>query len=202
MKVLHRLALAAAGALALAAPLAAEEAQLAHSPWLGLRFEQGGAEVPIMRGDLLHSEVTLKRAPFNLVLPVRGEDDTYLLTAWTDESIFAAADARARAMPEPPKDLPFYFGPYTAMADTAAGSGTLMLRDDGHHYLNGLRLGPDKCRHSITFSRIAGDDAGGEWRETPLRGARGPLYLVAWFDEDGDGIMRHGEFEFLVLNFR
>jgi hypothetical protein len=36
----------------------------------------------------------------------------------------------------------------------------------------------------------------------PIKAAKGPLYLVAWFDEDGDGIMRHGEFEFLVLQFR
>lgn len=197
-----RLSAGLALTLALASPLAAEDTSLAHSPWLGLRFEQGGAEVPIERGDLLRSEVTLKRASFTLVLPVRGEDDAYRLTAWTDDSIFTAANAQARAMPEPPKELPFYFSAYTAMADTAAGSGTLMLRNDGHHYLEGLRLGPDKCRHAITFSRLGGEDEQGDWQNTPLRAAKAPLYLVAWFDEDSDGIMRHGEFEFLVLKFR
>lgn len=199
---LRRLALLAGMLMVAPGPLAAEDTPLAHSPWLALRFEQGGAEVPLVRSDLLGSEVTLKRAPFTILLPVRGDDDTYLLTAWTDDSIFAAANPAARAMPKPPVELPSYFGRYTAMADTSAGSGVLMLRDDGHHYLNGIRLGPDRCRHSITFSMLGGEDSAGDWQETPLREAKAPLYLVAWFDEDGDGIMRHGEFEFLVLNFR
>ncbi|WP_143738088.1 hypothetical protein [Erythrobacter donghaensis] len=189
-------------ALTLAAPLAAEDTPLPHSPWLAFRFEQGGKQVPLVNTDLLRSEVTLKRAPFTILLPVRGDDDAYLLTAWTDDSIFAAADPTARAKPTPPADPPIYFGRYTAMADTAAGSGTLMLRDDGHHYLSGIRLGPDRCRHSLTFSTLGGKDAAGQWQEVPMRAVKGPLYLVAWFDADGDGVMRHGEYEFLVLNFR
>jgi hypothetical protein len=189
-------------ALLLASPLAAQDARLAHSPWLGLRFEQGGVEVPLAAKDTLRSEVTLKRAPFTIVLPVRGKDDTYQIAGWTDDSIFAAADADARAAPEPPAELPPYFQPGTGMADTAAGSGVLMLNKEGHNHLYGLRLGPDYYRHAVSYSGIGGDDANGEWRETPIAAAKGPLYLVAWFDEDGDGIMRQGEFEFLVLNFR
>ncbi len=199
---LRRLALLAGMLMAAPGALAAEDTPLPHSPWLALRFEQGAAEVPLVRSDLLGSEVTLKRAPFTILLPVRGDDDTYLLTAWTDDSIFAAANPAARAMPKPPADLPFYFGPYTAMADTSAGSGVLMLRDDGHHYLNGIRLGPDRCRHSVSFSMLGSEDSAGNWQDTPMRAVKGPLYLVAWFDEDRDGIMRHGEFEFLTLNFR
>ena len=88
------------------------------------------------------------------------------------------------------------------MADTAAGSGALMLGNEAHNHLSGLRLGPDYYRHVFNVSAIAGDDADGEWQSVPISAAKGPLYLVAWFDEDGDGIMRHGEFEFLVLNFR
>jgi hypothetical protein len=195
--------LAALAAPGMAAPLAADEAtQLRHSPWLALRIEQGGAEVPLVRGDLLRSEFTLKRAPFTILLPVRGDDDAYLVTAWHDDSIFAAADPEARAMPDPPTEPPAYFGRYTAMADTAAGSGALMLRNDAHNHLAGLKLGPDRCRHTFNVAFLAGEDAAGEWQETPMRATSGPIYLVAWFDEDGDGIMRHGEFEFLVLHFR
>ncbi len=178
------------------------ESSLAHSPWMALRFEQSGAAVPLTAQDTLRSEVTLRRAPFGIVLPVRGDDDTYSIAAWTDDSIFAAAEPEARAMPDPLADLPPYFQPGTGMADTAAGSGALMLGNEAHNHLSGLRLGPDYYRHVFTVSAIAGDDADGEWQSVPISAAKGPLYLVAWFDEDGDGIMRHGEFEFLVLNFR
>lgn len=196
--------LAALGVLALSQPSAAGDAtsRLVHSPWLALRFEQGGAEVPLVAKDMLRSEVTLKRAPFTIVLPVRGKDDTYQIAGWTDDSIFAAAEAGARAEPTPPAELPPYFQPGTGMADTAAGSGVLMLSEEGHNFLSGLRLGPDYYRHAVSYSAIGAHDAEGEWRETPMRAAKGPIYLVAWFDENGDGIMRHGEFEFLVLNFR
>ena len=202
MKTLLRLLLAAVCGVGLAGPLAAEDAPLAHSPWLALRFEQGGAGVPLVRDELLRSEVTLRRAPFNLVLPVRGSDDTYWIAAWTDDSIFAAADPEARAQPDPPTQLPPYFQPGTGYADTAAGSGSLMLGTEAHNHLFGLRLGPDYYRHTFSVSTIAGHDAQGQWRETPIAATKGPLYLVVWFDEDGDGVMRHGEFEFLVLNFR
>ncbi|WDA42399.1 hypothetical protein [Erythrobacter sp. BLCC-B19] len=199
--VLRALAVLAA-ALALPGPLAAEAVALRHSPWLALRFEQGGAEVPLANTDLLRSEVTLARAPFTIVLPVRGADDTYMIAGWTDEGIFTAAKASARAGPEPLTELPPYFREGTGMADTAAGSGVLMLNAEGHNHLYGLRLGPDYYRHAVSFSAIGSHDANGDWRETPISAAKGPVYLVAWFDEDADGIMRHGEFEFLVLNFR
>jgi hypothetical protein len=202
--------LALLAALAAALPQAAaagsgaptDATRLSHSPWLALRFEQGGAEVPLTAKDMLRSEVTLKRAPFSIVLPVRGTDDTYWIAAWRDDSIFAAAEPEARANPEPPVALPPYFSPGTGFADTAAGSGTLMLGAEGHNHLYGLRLGPDYYRHVFNVSAIGGDDARGEWREDPVSATKGPLYLVAWFDEDGDDIMRHGEFEFLVLHFR
>lgn len=189
-------------ALTLAAPLAAEGVGVAHSPWLALRFEQGGAEVPLDNTDLLRTEVKLGRAPFTIVLPRRGADDTYQITAWTDDSIFAAAHVDARRGPKPLAELPPYFQPGAGMADTAAGSGVLMLSAEGHNYLSGLRLGPDYYRHAVSYSAIGAHDSNGEWREVPVSAAAGPLFLVAWFDEDADGIMRYGEFEFLVLNFR
>ncbi len=201
MGAIARSLIAVAAALAVAAPLCAKEPALEHSPWLALRFEQDGAGVPITAIDTLRSEVTLKKRPFTIVLPVRGEDDAYLLTAWTSDSIFADAlpDERARAWTE--TELPFYFTPYTAMADTAAGSGTLMLNAEGHHHLSGLRLGPDRDRHAVSFAQVLEID-GAERREYAMRKVDGPLYLVVWFDEDGDGVMRHGEYEFLELDFR
>ena len=179
-----------------------EESTLPHSPWLALRIEQGGAQVPLAAIDTLRSEVTLNRQPFTIVMPVRGEDDTYWITAWNDDSIFADAEPDRRSRRWEEIGPPPYFAGGTGLADTAAGSGTLFLDNRGHHHLSGLRLGPDYYRHVFNVSSVFGDWADGERGRKPLAEVPSPLYLVAWFDEDGDGVMRHGEYEFLVLHFR
>lgn len=171
-----------------------------HTPWLGLRFEQDGNEVPLSRIDQLTTQVHLARAPFTMVLPVRGEDDTYQVVAWTDDSVFTRADPDSRRDISEDNGVPDYFSGGTGMADTAAGSGTLFLLDEGHHYLTGLRLGPDLDRHTFHVATMLylGNS---ERREYPASQQSAPLYLVAWFDEDQDDSMDHGEYEFLVLTF-
>lgn len=197
----------AAASLSFAAPLSAKEppatASLKHSPWLALRFEQDGAEVPLTALDTLRSRARLEKRPFTIVLPVRGPDDVYRITAWSDDSIFAHAEQAKRAVVRDrgKYDPPPYFMPYTAMADTAAGSGTLMLNPQGHHYLSGLRLGPDYYRHVFHVGSVLAEDENGNSRELALDEIDGPLYLVAWFDEDGHDKMSHGEYEFLELDF-
>lgn len=195
MKALAALPIIATALVAGCATAPAESGangRVIHSPWLGLRFEQDGRELPLYTRDTLRTEVSLAAAPFTIVLPVRGEDDLYRITAWDDASILVAANPDLA-------DVPPYFGEATGMADTAAGSGLLMLNREGHHYLTGLRLGPDPARHVFHVSEVLRLD--GQSRETlQIEDARSPLYLVAWFDEDNDGVMRHGEYEFLVLH--
>ena len=171
---------------------------LKHSPWLALRFEQDGKEVLLRRGETLQSSVQLKKRPFTIVLPVRGEDDTYRITAWSESSIFEKIINK----PQRILDMPLFFQPGTSMADTDAGSGRLMLNERGHHYLNGLRLGPELDRHTFHVSSVLDRDLDGELRDTPIQKVDGPLYLVAWFDSNGDKEINYGEYEYLVLNFR
>ena len=173
---------------------------LAHSPWLGLKFEQADGEARLLRVDELTTQVALARAPFTVVLPVRGEDDTYRITAWTDDTVHAEAAPDSRRFRGRDNGVPFYFGEATGMADTAAGSGTLFLNDEGHHFLNGLRLGPERDRHTFHVASMLylGNN---ERREYPVSQQSDPLYLVAWFDEDADGSMDHSEYEFLILDF-
>lgn len=175
-----------------------------HSPWLALRFEQNEKYVPLRQTETLKTQVALERTPFTIVMPVRGDDDVYHITAWTDDSIFAAAEASKRAVVRDrgKYDPPQYFAPYTSMADTAAGSGTLMLNAEAHHYLSGLKLGPDHWRHTFYVSSLLGRDDAGERKKFAISQADGPLFLTVWFDEDGDEKMSHGEYEFLVLRFK
>lgn len=188
--------------LGASAPAVAEDAKvtLLHSPWLALRFEQDGKMVKLEPGETLRSEVRLKKRPFTIVLPVIGEDDLYQIAAWDDASIFKPIDDQPRtglAIKRPP-----FFRPATGMADTDAGSGRLMLNDKAHHYLSGLRLGPDRDRHVFHVSSILADDEEGNSRDLSLRSVKGPLYLVAWYDKNGDGELNYGEYEYLVLRFR
>ncbi len=194
----------AALALIIAAPAAAAEpTRVIHSPWLALRFEQDGAEAPLLHTESLVTEVQLRRAPFTIVLPVRGEADTYHLTAWTDRSIFASAEPEGRAGPDAPTDVPIYFGQGRGMADSDASSGVLMLDAEAQHYLQGLRLGPDAGRHVFHVSQLLGPDRKNARMRSQIEieDVAGPLYLVVWFDVDSDGAMALGEYEFLILNF-
>lgn len=171
------------------------ERQVLHTPWLALRFVQGGEEVRLVLRDLYTTEVRLRRAPFEIRFPTRGSDDLYSLTAWTDDSIFRNAPL-GRDLTD--FDEPFsYFAPGTGIADTAAGSGTLYLNDEGHLYLRGLRLGPDPANHVVFFSSVFPRDRD----ERPMARAEGPLYLVVFHDEDDDEVMENGEYDFVVLTF-
>jgi hypothetical protein len=174
-----------------------EATRVIHTPWLALRFVQDGQEADIVTRDLLTTEVHLARRPFRILLPTRGDDDVYQITAWSDDSIFAISPGdRLNEMA-----TPVYFGPGTGMADTGAGSGTLMLNDEGHHFLEGLRLGPDPAQHVFFVSQVLRPSGRREPVEHPVEEEKGPIYLVAFFDADGDEAIDHGEYEFIVLRF-
>jgi hypothetical protein len=197
--------LALALAMLFAAPASAaqdeEAAPVIHTPWLALRFVQDGREAELVRDGLLTTEVHLARRPFRILLPVRGRDDVYRITAWSNDSIFAAAPLGVPLDVLDSPEGPTYFSAATGLADTAAGSGTLMLNDHGHHYLRGLSLGPDSDRHVFFVSQVLHRDQHDVNRYRQMRAVEGPLYLVAFFDENGDDVMQHGEYEFLVLRF-
>jgi hypothetical protein len=189
------LALALAAGAAGSAPAREKGVEIIHTPWLALRFVQDGKEAPMVRRNLYLAEVRLRRAPFRLLLPKRGPDDVYQLCAWTDDSIFSIAYGGERPRrPDAPE--PFYFSPGTGIADSEAGSGTLYLRNDGHNYLIGLRLGPDPDRHEVQYSTLWNERG-----ETRIEDVDGPLYLVAFFDEDKDGRLENGEYDLIKLVF-
>jgi hypothetical protein len=196
--ILCSLALGLAG---FAPATAQDNTRVIHTPWLALRFEQDGQEVPLIHTHTLETEVYLARAPFTVVLPVRGQDDVYWLAAGLDASLFTDADPDSRRSHDERPELPPYFGIGTGMADTAANSGTLMLNPQGHHHLSGLRLGPDQDRHVFFVSEVLWRDKDDRNVTIPIEQATMPLHVVAWFDEDGDGVMRHGEYEFITLRF-
>ncbi|HEX8482409.1 MAG TPA: hypothetical protein VF650_10935 [Allosphingosinicella sp.] len=190
----------AALALACAAPAAERErpAQVAHSPWLGVRIVQDGKPVRLVRTDLRTIEVGLARRPFRILFPKRRADVAYQLCAWTGKSIFRAL--RPRPVPGDPNaggEHPCFL-PGTGMADTEAGSGVLMLSNSGHNYLIDLRLGPDPERPSVFYSALLTPAR----RQVPMSEARRPVYLVAFHDSDGDGYVGNSEYDHLVLKFR
>jgi hypothetical protein len=176
-------------------------APVMHTPWLGLRFVQDGREAGLVNTDSYTTQVRLARHPFTIMLPTRGADDTYRITAWSDESIFAEAADNVQETRRDPPSLPAFFAPGTGLADTGAGSGTLMLDNEAHHYLEGLRLGPDPKQHLYFVSQVFRRNPSGDAVTIPIKAQKKPIYLVAFLDENGDHSMQNGEYEFIVLNF-
>ena len=185
------------------APTLAQEApvRVIHTPWLALRFVEEGSEVPLANIDTLTTQVELARKPFTIVFPTRSADDTYWLAAWNDTSIFETFQRKTSPGQSNEFEKPPFFGPGTGMADTAASSGHLTLNLRGHHHLSGMRLGPDPDRHVFFVSALSYRDEANRWITVRIEEQRDPLYLVAYYDEDGDGDIDHGEYEFIVLNF-
>jgi hypothetical protein len=174
------------------------ETRVAHSPWLGIRIVQDGKPVALARTDLRTTEARLAPRPFRILFPKRRADIAYQLCAWTGRSIFRALRPRAVAGdPNAGAEHPCFL-PGTGMADTEAGSGTLMLSDSGHNYLIDLRLGPDPQRPSVYYSALLTAAR----RQVPMSAARRPIYIVAFHDSDGDGYLGNSEYDHLVLRFR
>jgi hypothetical protein len=172
--------------------------QVAHTPWLAVRFEQDSSPVRLVNRDLRTTEVELAARPFRVIFPRNAPDIAYQLCAWTDDSIFRQLVSRATiADPNRGSEHPcFGFG--TGMADTEAGSGQLMLNDEGHNYLIDLRLGPDPDRPSVYYSALWVRGVG----ERPIGKVRRPIYIIAFHDRDRDHLLDNGEYDFLVLRFR
>lgn len=186
---------ASAGSGAAAAPAGGTE--VLHTPWLGIRLEQEGKPLRLVRRDLRRTEARLAPRPFRILFPKRQSDVAYQLCAWTDKSVFRAL--RRRSVPGDPNaggEHPCFL-PGTGMADTDAGSGMLMLDNGGHNYLIDLRLGPDPELPAVYYSSLW-TRAGGE---VPMARAAGRIYLIAFHDGDRDGYLGNGEYDFLVLRF-
>jgi hypothetical protein len=152
----------------------------------------------LLRGDLRETEVRLAPRPFRILFPKGRTGVAYQLCAWTGRSIFRAS--RGRIVPgdlNAGREHPCFL-PGTGMADTEAGSGTLMLNDRGHNYLIDLRLGPDPERPSVYYSALLTAAR----KQVPMSEARRTIYIVAFHDSDRDGFMDIDEYDHLVLRFR
>jgi hypothetical protein len=194
-----RIRLLVALALLGSGPAAARGAgtQVAHTPWLGIRLAQDGKAIRLIRRDLRTVEAVLSPRPFRILFPKRRADVAYQLCAWTDKSIFRQLSPRSDTSELNAGDEHPCFLPGTGMADTEAGSGMLMLDKEGHNYLIDLRLGPDPEHPAVYYSSLW-TRAGGE---TPIAGARRPVYVVAFHDSDRDGYLDNDEYDYLVLRF-
>jgi hypothetical protein len=165
-----------------------------RSPWLGLEVWQGDKASGLFKVDLRHTRVSLSRAPFEIRVPRLKDDAPVLVTAWTSDSIFNQLKAGEKIDTESSS----YFNPYKAMADTTAGSASLMLNDDAHYVYDEDRLKPISESQSTIFisSIFSGDDS-----ERSLADQKDDLYLVIFRDLNHNETIDNGEYEFLILDF-
>jgi len=161
-----------------------------QSPWLGLEVGQDGKPSGMFKVDLRRTRVSLSREPFEIRVPRMKNDPPVLVTAWTDDKIFDQLKEGEKVDGESSS----YFNPYKSMADTRAGSATLMLDDDAHSTYDEDRLKPVSESQSTIF--ISSID------EHSLKDQKDNLYVVIFRDLNHNEIVDNGEYEFLILDFK
>lgn len=165
-----------------------------RSPWLGLEVWQDGKASGMFKVDLRRTRVSLSREPFELRVPRLKDDPPILVTAWTTDSIFGQLKQDEKLDIESSS----YFNPYKAMADTPAGSASLMLDDDAHYVYDEARLKSISESQSTIFisSIFSGDN-----EERSLKDQKDDVYLVIFRDLNRNETVDNGEYEFLILDF-
>jgi hypothetical protein len=165
-----------------------------RTPWLALEVWQDGKAAGLLKVDLRRTRVSLKREPFEIRVPRLKDDAPVLVVAWTSDSIFSKTNQGDKADEESDS----YFNPYKAMADTPAGSGTIILDEDANYIYDEERLKPISDSQSTIF--ISSVSTGGE-DEHSLKDQKDDLYLVIFRDFNHNKTIDNGEYEFLVLDF-
>jgi hypothetical protein len=164
-----------------------------HTPWLGLEIWQDEKANGLFKVDSYSTRVTMSRAPFEIRVPRVKEDAPVLVAASTNRSLFDKLKRGEKL----DIDAESFFNPYKAMADTRAGSATLMLDDDAHYVYDEERLKRISDNESTIFvSSILSDDVG-----QSVTSQKDDLYLVIFRDLDKNETVDNGEYEFLILDF-
>jgi hypothetical protein len=164
-----------------------------RSPWLGLEVWQDGKAAGLFKVDLRRTRASLGREPFELRVPRLKNDPPVLVTAWTDDSVFGQLKDGEKLDIEATS----YFNPYKAMADTPAGSASLMLNNDAHYVYNDDRLKSISDGQSTIFISSVFSDG----NQHGLGEQKDDLYLVIFRDLNNNEKVENGEYEFLVLDF-
>ena len=165
-----------------------------RSPWLALEVWQDGKASGMFKVDLRRTRVSLGREPFEIRVPRLKDDPPVLVAAWTGDSIFSQLKQDEKLDIEATS----YFNPYKAMADTPAGSASLMLNDDAHYVYDEDRLKHISDSQSTIFiSSIFPKDG----EERSLKGQTDDVYLVVFRDLNHNETVDNGEYEFLILDF-
>ena len=164
-----------------------------RTPWLGLEVWQDGKANGLFKVDSYSTRVAMSRAPFEIRVPRVKDETPVLVAASTNRSLFdqlkrgEKLDINAES----------FFNPYKAVADTRAGSATLMLNDDAHYVYDEERLKPiSDSLNTIFISSILSDGA-----EQSVTSHKDDLYLVIFRDLDKNETVDNGEYEFLILDF-
>jgi hypothetical protein len=163
-----------------------------RTPWLSLEVWQGGKANGLMKVDVRRTKVAMSREPFEIRVPRLANNPPVLITAWKSDDIFSQLKDGDKLDEESSS----YFNPYKSMADTSAGSATLMLDNDAHSFFDADRMKSiSDSQSTIFFSSIL------DGEERSVKDQSQDLYLVVFRDLNKNGVADNGEFEFLVLDF-
>ncbi|MCE6999104.1 hypothetical protein LZG04_30505 [Saccharothrix sp. S26] len=162
-------------------PSAAFPSELDRSPNLGVEFWENGHRAPLrVRDGVVETRV---RGEFELRFPARGDDDSLMIGAWTDRTIFVLEPGRE-------VDQVPYFVPGTGGADERSGRMTLFLGTDVHSNLAGERVRPHgEGQEEVLFKAL----------EPPEDLNTDAVYAAMLIDHDDDGVIDPDEFDYFRI---
>jgi hypothetical protein len=155
--------------------------ELDRSPNLGIEFWENGDRSPMrVRDGVVETRVG---GEFELRFPKRGHDNSLMIAAWTDRTIFVLEPGRQ--VDEVP-----YFVPGTGGADERSGRMTMFVDTGSHSELGGERVQPHGAdQEKVLFKAI----------ETPEDLNTRAVYAAVFLDRDDDGVVDADEFDYFEI---
>lgn len=172
---------------------------LFRTPWLGLEFWQGDTRVPMAEvpneGNADGREVVrvdVGTKPFQMRVPKLPREVAVQVCGWIDDSIFILEQGRKA------EDIPF-LQPGTGMADTAAGSGSLVITNEAQNYYAERRIASLSSEQDGVYVSSVSYPYWIDASVPPLQPTT-DVYLVVNIDLNKDDVVDHDEYEYLLLN--
>lgn len=173
---------------------------LFRTPWLGLEFWHGDTRVPMVEvpneddadtgREVVRVDVGTK--PFQMRVPKLPREVAVQVCGWIDDSIFILEQGRKI------EDIPF-LQPGTGMADTAAGSGSLLVTNQAQNYFAGRRIASLSSEQDGVYVSSIGYPYWVDASVPPLQPTT-DVYLAIHIDLNNDDIVDHDEYEYVLLN--
>jgi hypothetical protein len=192
-----------------------EPTALVRSPWLGLQIWQNGTRNDMSLGDRYAStdrlvRVPMSNDPFEIRLPKPPKDVGIQVCAWTDDSIFSLKQGIDLSSPRARRGSAQFFALGTGMAETAFGTGRLMLNKGAHNYYIDNRVETSDGQSIIYVSSVVPPRQYPDMPKIPMPSVRKKtpatelntnIFLTVLVDGNSNYVIDNEEYQYVKLEF-